>query len=359
MTGKRSAFIVALAALAFLISSPPQVRAQTEYVDYLPPVNALGEWKKNPEAAVHDKKWHVCEAEPSATDAAVPAFCADDPEQVKNIPSAVSKLRLALEGARTRGKFKSKDLDKLVFASPRSPGFGANPDFEVFNKDGTFKVDWDAYIQDVTKIAMHDSQIVFPIYRYLGPQPGEIHDYLFEVITNIKPTYCRWHSDRNLELRRAPDLEKGPMVQEGELPFYLLTPNCLHDPQGVWYRFVVIASRSNRMPTTDIERIRAAAMSGSLDAQMVLVSSMAPWAKDDPEQFYFWSSLVFRRGGRVMSGNPNEFAKAALPPEVKEAEDQRITNMFRAHPELQADPDQPPPANPAPAPEAPPVLGTP
>ena len=339
MTGKRSAFIVALAALAFLVTSPPQVRAQTESADYLPLVNALGEWKKNPEAAVHDKKWHACEAEPSVTPVALPAFCADDPEQLKNIPSAVSKLRLALESARTRGKFKSKDLDKLVFASPHSPGFGANPDFEVFNKDGVFKVDWDAYIQDVTKIATHDSQVVFSIYRYTGPQPGEIHDYLLEIITQVKPTYCRWHSDRNLELRQALDLEKGPLPQQGEMPFYLLTPNCLHDPQGNWHRLMVVGSRTNRMPKTDIEQVRAAALGGDLKAGITLVSSMAPWASEDPEQFYFWSSLVVRAGGRVLSGNPNEFAKASLPPEVKAAIDQRVTNLLRAHPELQMQAD--------------------
>jgi hypothetical protein len=57
-------------------------------------------------------------------------------------------------------------------------------------------------------------------------------------------------------------------------------------------------------------------------------------------QFYFWSSLVVRRGGKVISGDPNEYAKASLQPGEKEGVDQRITSLFKHHPELLAQPEE-------------------
>jgi hypothetical protein len=139
------------------------------------------------------------------------------------------------------GTLKTTDFEHLSFAKPGDSTYGSNPAFEIFNPSGPFRVPLikgEVFPNLLHNVGNPDSRVVYTIYRW-----PDKRDYLYAVITDVRPWICRAASF-NHEVSHV-DLQpnsSGPILQPSNTA-YMASFGCLHDANGVWYSFTTLAAR--------------------------------------------------------------------------------------------------------------------
>ena len=161
-----------------------------------------------------------------------------------------SRIGSVIRSASAAGKFQPDDFEKLDFSLPEDEGFGDNPQYEIYNQDGPFKLHPDSHqLNFYPKLARglaKKLQPSFTLYRD-NSKKELIADTLYGVVPDITKEICD-RAQKQISLEGPPPTEpvqNGAIVPPANLTGMAYSSYiCILDTRSKrYYLFESIASR--------------------------------------------------------------------------------------------------------------------